>query len=100
MSDPKPSEPPESTAKTQKLPAINRPPQEDSEEFLAQQEEVRQMIAAGVPLGEILAKLVLMIEAQTPDMVASILLLNRMIRAVVSRACAYEISLTTHLPWS
>ena len=83
MSEPKPSkqlptEPPELTAKTQKLPAITPapPPKEDSEEFLAQQEQVRQMIAAGVPLGEILSKLVLMIEGQTPDMLASILLLS------------------------
>lgn len=83
MSEPKPSEanpsePPELTAKTQKLPAINPPParKEDSEEFLAQQEEVRQMIAAGDPLSEILTKLVLMIEAETPDMLCSILLLS------------------------
>jgi len=77
MSEPKPIEAPESLAKTQKLPAITpRLPQQDSEEFLAQQEEVRQMIAAGVPLIDILAKLVLMIEAQAPDMLASILLLS------------------------
>lgn len=76
MSEPKPSETSETTAKTQKLPAINPRPQEDSEEFRAQQEEVRQMIGANVPLTEILSKLVLMIESQTPDMVASILLLS------------------------
>jgi GAF domain-containing protein len=76
MSEPKSSETAETNAKTQKLPAINPPPQEDSEEFLAQQEEVRQMIATNVPLIDILSKLVLMIEAQTPDMVASILLLS------------------------
>jgi GAF domain-containing protein len=85
MNEPEPSEPAEFTAKTQKLPAISSPPTatdpppsppEDSEEFLAQQEEVRQMIAANVPLKEILSKLVLMIEAQTPDMLASILLLS------------------------
>ena len=76
MSDPKPSEPEELTAKTQKLPAINQLPQEDSEEFRAQQEEVRQMIASDVPLSDILSQLVLMIESQAPDMVASILLLS------------------------
>ena len=46
MSDPKPIEPPELTAKTQKLPAIHPRPKEDSPEFVAQQEEVRWMIAA------------------------------------------------------
>jgi GAF domain-containing protein len=76
MSNPKPSELPELTAKTQKLPAIHRPPQEDSEEFLAQQEDVRHMIAANAPLSVILSKLVLIIESQTPDMVGSILLLS------------------------
>ena len=45
MSEPKPSETAETTAKTQKLPAINPPPpQEDSEEFLAQQEEVNNRV--------------------------------------------------------
>jgi hypothetical protein len=76
MSDPKSSEPSELSAETQKLPAINLPVKEDSEEFLAGQEEVRKMIAAGVPLNEILSKLVLMIESQTPDMLGSILLLS------------------------
>ena len=76
MSDPKPSEPPELTAKTQKLPTINRFPKEDSAEFVAQQEEVRWMIAADAPLSVVLSKLVLMIEAQAPDMFASILLIS------------------------
>jgi two-component system, cell cycle sensor histidine kinase and response regulator CckA len=76
MSDSKPSERPELTAKTQKLPTINALPKEDSEEFLAQQEDVRQMIAADAPLSEILSKLVLMIEAQAPEMFASILLIS------------------------
>jgi hypothetical protein len=75
MSESEPSEPAE-TAKTQKLPAISSLPQEDSEEFRAQQDEVRQMIAANVPLSDILSQLVLMIESQAPDMVASILLLS------------------------
>ena len=76
MSEPKPTPSPELNAKTQKLPAISQAPPEDSAEFLAQQEEVRQMIAADVPLMDILSKLVLMIEAQTPDMLSSILLLS------------------------
>jgi GAF domain-containing protein len=71
MSELKPSEPSELTANTRKLPAIN-----PSERFLAQQEEVRQMIAAGQPLSEILSQLVLMIESQTPDMLCSILLIS------------------------
>jgi GAF domain-containing protein len=77
MSDPlsetNSSEPPELTAETQKLPAINPV---EKEEFVAQQEEVRQMIAAGRPLTDILSKLVLMIESQTPDMLCSILLIS------------------------
>jgi GAF domain-containing protein len=76
MSNPKPTEAPELTATTQKLPAIHPRPQEDSEEFLAQQEDVRWMITADVPLSEILSKLVLMIEGQAPGMFASILLLS------------------------
>ena len=76
MSDPKPTEAPELTAKTQKLPAMKPQPQEDSDEFLAQQEDVRVMIAANDPLSEVLTKLVLMIEAQAPNMLASILLLS------------------------
>ncbi|HET8781956.1 MAG TPA: GAF domain-containing protein [Pyrinomonadaceae bacterium] len=76
MSNPKPSERPELTAKTQKLPTINRFPKEDSAEFLAQQEEVRWMIAADAPLSVVLSKLVLMIEAQAPNMFASILLIS------------------------
>ena len=76
MSEPKPSHTSDLTAKTQKLPAIKQPGKEDSAEFLAQQEEVRQMIAADVPLTEILSKLVLIIESQAPDMLSSILLLS------------------------
>jgi len=50
MSNPKPTEAPELTAKTQKLPLMQPRAQEDSEEFLAQQEDVRVMIAANDPL--------------------------------------------------
>jgi two-component system, cell cycle sensor histidine kinase and response regulator CckA len=76
MSEPKPSHTSDLTAKTQKLPALNQRGKEDSAEFLAQQEEVRRMIAADVPLTEILSKLVLIIESQAPDMLSSILLLS------------------------
>ena len=76
MSEPDSSEPPELTTETQKLRALNRPAKEDNEKFVAQQEEVRQMIAADLPLIEILSKLVLMIESQTPDMLCSILLIS------------------------
>ena len=76
MSNPKPTEVPELTATTQKLPVMQPRAQEDSEEFLAQQEDVRVMIAANDPLSEVLTKLVLMIEAQAPNMLASILLLS------------------------
>ena len=76
MSKPQPTEEPELLATTRELPAIKPLAQEDSEEFLAQQEEVRQMIGADVPLAEILSKLVLMIESQAPDMICSILLIS------------------------
>ena len=69
----------EQLEKTQKLPPINHPqpaPPQDSEEFRAQQEEVRQMIAADAPIREVLSKLVLMIEAEAPDMLGSILQLS------------------------
>ena len=76
MSNPKRTEEPELTATTQKLPVLQPRAQEDSEAFLAQQEDVRLMIAANDPLSETLTKLVLMIEAQAPNMLASILLLS------------------------
>ena len=72
-------------AKTQELPAVRRavaPPenvataQEDNEEFRAEQERIKAMIAADAPLSEILSNLVLMIESQSPEMLCSILLLS------------------------
>jgi GAF domain-containing protein len=63
-------------AKTQQLPAIVPPAQEDDEQFRAQQERIKEMIAADAPLSEILSNLVLMIEAQSPEMLCSILLLS------------------------
>jgi GAF domain-containing protein len=49
---------------------------EDNEQFLAEQDRIRAMIAANAPLREILSALVLMIESQTPDMTCSILLIS------------------------
>jgi GAF domain-containing protein len=60
-------------AKTQEMPAIS---QEDEGQFGAEQERIQQMIAADAPLNEILSNLVLMIEAQSPEMICSILLLS------------------------
>jgi hypothetical protein len=71
MADPKQTE----LAKTQEFPAV-RPPAEDDEHFLAEQERIKEMIAANAPLSEILSELLLMIEAQSPEMIRSILLLS------------------------
>ena len=60
---------------TQKLPAVGTPPIDD-ERFKAEQKRIEDMIVAGAPLTEILSNLVLMIEAQSPDMLCSILLLS------------------------
>jgi len=48
----------------------------DEQKLQEGQEKVREMIAANAPLGEILETLVLMIEAQSPDMLCSVLLLS------------------------
>jgi GAF domain-containing protein len=72
MADPKQTE----LAKTQEMPATRLPAPEDSEEFLAEQERIEQMIAAKAPLQEILSQLLLMIEAESPEMIGSILLLS------------------------
>jgi len=66
----------EELAKTQEMPAVRRPVQEDSEQFLAEQERIKEMIAADAPLNEILAELLLIIEAESPEMIGSILLLS------------------------
>ena len=44
--------------------------------FRSGQNEVLEMIAANAPLSEILSRLVLLIEAQVPDMLCSVLLLS------------------------
>ena len=64
------------TAKTQKLPAFVPQSEQHEEQFRAEQKRIQQMIASDAPLSEILSKLVLMIEGQSPDMICSILLLS------------------------
>ena len=59
-------------AKTQKL----RPLVIDEQGLQEGQQKVGEMIAANTPLAEILENLVLMIEAQSPDMLCSVLLLS------------------------
>jgi GAF domain-containing protein len=58
---------------TQRLPRLDGQPCEDFQEGQAR---VLQMIAANKPLGEILTSLVKLIEAQSPDMLCSVLLLS------------------------
>jgi GAF domain-containing protein len=72
MADEKPTE--LGSAPTQQLPAITA--QQDDPKFQAEQQRIADMIDAGAPLNEILAQLVLMIEAQSPEMLCSILLLS------------------------
>ncbi len=62
-------------AKTQKLPSLVLP-QNDDGLFGEEQQRIRDLIASDAPLGEILSQLVLMIEAQAPEMLCSILLLS------------------------
>ena len=64
------------TAKTQKLPAFVPQSEQHEEHFRAEQKRIQQMIASDAPLSEILSKLVLMIEGQSPEMICSILLLS------------------------
>jgi GAF domain-containing protein len=65
-----------SAAETQKFPALPSPAQEDDEEFRSAQGRIKEMIAANAPLSEILSSLVLLIEAQSPEMLCSVLLLS------------------------
>lgn len=86
MADPKQTE--LAAAKTQEFPAVQPanpsdiappdivPTAPEDDRFRAQQERIKEMIAADAPLSEILSKLVLMIEAQSPEMLCSILLLS------------------------
>src|SRR5262245_32560725 len=50
--------------------------QKNEEAFRAGQAKILEMIAANAPLGDILSKLVLLIERQAPDMICSILRLS------------------------
>ena len=63
-------------AKTEELTLILPPAQDDNEDFRAAQGLIMEMIAANAPLSEILSTLVLLIEAQSPDMLCSVLLLS------------------------
>jgi GAF domain-containing protein len=74
--DPEPSE--TSVAKTQELPRDlpDMIAPENEAAFLAGQEKVLEMINANAPLSEILTKLVLLMEAQSPEMLCSVLLLS------------------------
>src|SRR5258705_698430 len=63
-------------AKTREIPAVSTPAHQDERQFRAGQERILKMIAADAPLSEILSNLVLMIEAQSPEMICSILLLS------------------------
>ena len=80
MDDPKQSQPgPTDTgAKTQKLPRLSSDPADQEREaaFEEGQKRIVQMIEADAPLAEILTALVLLIEAQTPGMLCSVLLLS------------------------
>ena len=60
-------------ASTQRLTPIAH---EDNPQFAAEQKRIEDMIAADTPLSNILSELVLMIEAQSPEMICSILLLS------------------------
>src|SRR6185503_15857737 len=62
-----------SSAQTQQLPRL---PEQPCEDFQAGQSRILQMIAANKPLGETLSSLVKLIEAQSPDMLCSVVLLS------------------------
>lgn len=64
-----------STAKTAQLPRLPSSAK-DADDFCAGQGQILGMIAANAPLSEILKRLVLLIEAQSPGMLCSVLLLS------------------------
>ena len=69
------------TAKTAKLPRLDSgafriETEKKEEEFRIGQSRILQKLAANAPLSEILERLVLLIEAQSPDMLCSVLLLS------------------------
>jgi GAF domain-containing protein len=65
-----------STATTQALPRVENDSNPKEAAFQAGQSRVLKMIAADAPLSEILKSLVLLIEAQSPGMLCSVLLLS------------------------
>src|SRR5215210_3771197 len=72
MADPKPTR----QSELEKTQEMHLPVQPDSEQFLAEQARIEEMIAANTPLNQILSELLLMIEAESPEMIGSILLLS------------------------
>ena len=82
MSDPKQSQSAsdqtDTTAKTQKLPRLSTDPavQEKEAAFEEGQKRILHMIEDNAPLPEILKSLVLLIEAHSPEMLCSVLLLS------------------------
>lgn len=69
-------ETPLASARTQQLPSLATLARNDDPKFIAEQKRVEDMIDADAPLHDILSELVLMIEAQSPEMLCSILLLS------------------------
>src|SRR5689334_21262312 len=70
-------ETPLALARTQELPALETLAQNDDDpKFVAEQQRIEELIDNDAPLHEILSELVLMIEAQSPEMLCSILLLS------------------------
>jgi GAF domain-containing protein len=67
---------PLASAPTQELPALGTVLQNDDPKFIAEQQRIEEMIERDVPLNLILSELVLLIEAQSPEMLCSILLLS------------------------
>jgi signal transduction histidine kinase len=65
-----------STAITEGRPRALRDTHENEEAFRAGQSQILEMIAANAPLGQILEQLMLLIEAQSPGMLCSVLLLS------------------------
>lgn len=70
-----PEEP--SDASTKALPRVLTADQLREENFQAGQKRVLKMIALNSPLSEILTSLVLLIEAQSPEMLCSVLVLSK-----------------------
>lgn len=68
--------PESSVANTAKLPRVLPTGDKAAEDFRDGQGRILQMIAANAPLSEILTHLVLLIEAQSPGMLCSVLLLS------------------------